>query len=99
MTAAGAMRRACSQFATAIALVNATGSRLAPARLSFPSPRKPIDPRMFNFVGRPTTTICAKAAAAKAERLRDEGKTVISIGWDDGGKTIDQVSPEPSNKD
>jgi hypothetical protein len=34
------------------------------------------------------------AEAAEAERLRDEGKTVVSIEWDDpdGGKTIDQRS-------
>ena len=40
------------------------------------------------------------AAAAEAERLRDAGKPVVSIGWGDGGKTIEhEASPEPSNKD
>jgi hypothetical protein len=40
------------------------------------------------------------AEAAEAERLLDAGKTVVSIGWGDGGKTIEhEGSPEPSNKD
>ena len=40
------------------------------------------------------------AEAAERERLRDEGKTVVSIGWGDGGKTIEhEAGPEPSNKD
>jgi hypothetical protein len=42
------------------------------------------------------------AEAAEAERLREVGKTVISIGWGDpdGGKTIEHESgPESSNKD
>jgi hypothetical protein len=40
------------------------------------------------------------AEAAEAERLRDEGKHVVTIGWGDGGKTIEhEGSPEPSNKD
>jgi hypothetical protein len=39
------------------------------------------------------------AATAEAERLRDEGKQVVSIGWGDGGKLIEhEPSPEPSNK-
>jgi hypothetical protein len=40
------------------------------------------------------------AEAAEAERLRDGSKQVISIGRDDGGKTIEhQASQEPGNKD
>jgi hypothetical protein len=36
----------------------------------------------------------------EAERLRDEGKSVVSIGWGDGDKTIEHAAcPEPSNKD
>ena len=39
------------------------------------------------------------AEAAEAERLRDEGKPVVSIGWGDGGKTIEhEAGPELSNK-
>jgi hypothetical protein len=41
------------------------------------------------------------AEAAEIERLRDEGKHVVSIGWDDPTEcqTIDhEASPEPSNK-
>jgi hypothetical protein len=35
-----------------------------------------------------------------AERLRDEEKHVVSIGWGDGGKTIEhEADPESSNKD
>jgi hypothetical protein len=42
------------------------------------------------------------AEAAEAERLRDEGKHVVSIGGGDpdDGKTIEhKAGPEPSNKD
>ena len=40
------------------------------------------------------------AKRAEAERLRDEGKTLVSIGWGDGGKTIEhQAGPEASSKD
>ena len=42
------------------------------------------------------------AEAAEAKRLREEGKTVIGIGWGDpdGGKTIEhEATPEPSGKD
>jgi hypothetical protein len=39
------------------------------------------------------------AERAEAERLLYEGKPVISIGWGDGGKIIEQdAGPEPSNK-
>jgi hypothetical protein len=43
-----------------------------------------------------------KPPRAEADRLREEGKTVISIGWGapDGGKTIEhEARPEPSSKD
>jgi hypothetical protein len=40
------------------------------------------------------------AAAAERERLRDEGKHAVSIGWGDGGNTIEHdAGPGPSNKD
>jgi hypothetical protein len=42
------------------------------------------------------------AERAETERLRDEGKQVVPIGWDDrdGSKLIEhEASPEPSNKD
>lgn len=40
--------------------------------------------------------------AAEAERLREEGKPVVSIGWGDGGsdKTIEhEPNPRPSSED
>jgi hypothetical protein len=42
------------------------------------------------------------AEAAEVERLREEGKTVIGIGWGDpdDGKTIEhEANPQPSNRD
>jgi hypothetical protein len=40
------------------------------------------------------------AEQAEIERLRDESKTVVSIGWCDGGKLIEhEAALEPSNKD
>jgi hypothetical protein len=42
------------------------------------------------------------AKAAEAERLRDEGKHVVSIGWgdpDNGGSSNTSPNREPSNKD
>jgi hypothetical protein len=40
------------------------------------------------------------AECAEAERLRDEGKQVASIGWGDDRKAIEhEANPEPSNKD
>ena len=40
------------------------------------------------------------AERAEAERLRDEGKPVVSIGWGDGGKTIEhEADPKTSSKD
>jgi hypothetical protein len=42
------------------------------------------------------------AEVAEMERLREEGKHVVSIGWGDpdDGKTIEhEASPGPSNKD
>jgi hypothetical protein len=40
------------------------------------------------------------AEAAEAERLTDEGKSVVSIGWGDDGKTIEhEAGPQPSDKD
>jgi hypothetical protein len=40
------------------------------------------------------------AEAAEAERLRDEGKQVVSIGWGVAGKTIEhEAGPLPSDRD
>jgi hypothetical protein len=40
------------------------------------------------------------AEAAGAERLRDESKPVVSIGWGDGGKTIEhEAGQEPPKED
>jgi hypothetical protein len=42
------------------------------------------------------------AEAAERERLRDEGKPAVSVGWDDGGtdKTIEhEPNPWPSSED
>jgi hypothetical protein len=40
------------------------------------------------------------AERAEAERLRDEGKDVVTIGWGDGGKTIEhEANPQLLNKD
>ena len=40
------------------------------------------------------------AEAAEAERLRDEGKHLVSIGWGDGSKTIEhEAGPQPSSED
>jgi hypothetical protein len=36
---------------------------------------------------------------AKAERLLDKGETVVAIGWNGGGKTVErEAGPAPSNK-
>jgi hypothetical protein len=61
-----------------------------------------LPPRQTVFRWRNEDDDKSDAEAAEAERLLDEGKTVISIGW--GGpeaeKTIEhEASPEPSNKD
>jgi hypothetical protein len=56
----------------------------------------------YTFRGRNSDDDKRDAEAAGAERLREEGKQVVSIGWDDrdGSKLIEQeASPEPSNKD
>jgi hypothetical protein len=40
------------------------------------------------------------AEAVEPERLREEGKRVVSIGWGGDGRTIEHdTSPEPPNKD
>jgi hypothetical protein len=40
------------------------------------------------------------AEAAERERLREEGKHVVTIGWGDGCKTIEhEARPETSSKD
>jgi hypothetical protein len=56
--------------------------------------------RTFTFRWRTSEDDERDAEAAERERLLDEGKPVVSIGWGDGGKTIEhEANPEPSNKD
>jgi hypothetical protein len=53
-------------------------------------------------VAHPQGTRSRNAERAEAERLRDERKHVVRIGWGEpeDGKTIEhEASPEPSNKD
>jgi hypothetical protein len=57
-------------------------------------------PRTIIFRWRTSEDDERDAERAAAERLRDAGKPVASIGWGDGGKTIEhEANPEPSNKD
>jgi hypothetical protein len=57
-------------------------------------------PRELRFRWRTSEDDERDAEAAEAERLRDEGKHVVSIGWGDDGKTIEhQASSESSGKD
>jgi hypothetical protein len=56
--------------------------------------------RTLTFRWRNSDDDLRDAEAAEAERLLDAGKTVVSIGWGDGGKTIEhQAGPEASSKD
>jgi hypothetical protein len=56
-------------------------------------------PREIRFRWRTSEDDQRGAEAAEAERLRDEGH-VASIGWGDGGKTIEhEPNRDPSNKD
>jgi hypothetical protein len=43
-------------------------------------------PRVIQYRWRTEEDDRRDAEAAEAERLRDEGKTVVGIGWGDGGK-------------
>jgi hypothetical protein len=55
--------------------------------------------RTFTFRWRTSEDDERDAQRAEAERLRDAVKPVASIGWVDGGKTIEhEANPEPSNK-
>jgi hypothetical protein len=57
-------------------------------------------PREIRFRWRTDDDDKRDAEAAEAERLRDEGKHVASIGWGAGGNTIEhEAGPESSNKD
>jgi hypothetical protein len=57
-------------------------------------------PREIRFRWRTDADDKRDAEAAKAERLRDEGIHVVSIGWGGDGRTIQHdTSPEPPNKD
>jgi hypothetical protein len=63
-------------------------------------PRRRDAASMFTFRWRSPEDDRRDAERAEAERLRDEGKPVVSIGWGDAGKTIEhEANPEPSNKD
>jgi hypothetical protein len=60
----------------------------------------PVPVRTLTFRWRTSEDDERDAEAAEAERLRNEGKPVVSIGWGDGGKTIEhEAGPQPSNKD
>ena len=101
MIRADAMRQACSPFATAIALVGAAGSppSTSAAELSVTA-NAPA--RTLTFRWRTSEDDERDAEAAEAERLREEGKPVVSIGWGDGGsdKTIEhEPNPRPSSED
>ena len=98
-TAAGAMRRACSPFATAIALASAAGSRRAPARPSL-SVTANAPARTLTFRWRTPTMTSATPRRPRLSGCAMRGSTVVSIGWGDGGKTIEhEAGPQPSNKD
>jgi hypothetical protein len=59
-------------------------------------------PREIRFRWRHDDDDKRDAEAAEAEWLREEGQTVISLGWGEpeNGKTIEhEANPEPSNKD
>jgi hypothetical protein len=59
-------------------------------------------PRVIEYRWRTDDDDKREAERVEVERLRDEGKHVVSIGWGDpeGGKTIEhEASPERSNKD
>jgi hypothetical protein len=61
-----------------------------------------LPPRQILYRWRTNDDDKRDAERAEAERLRDEGKMVVSTGWGDpdGGKTIEhEVGPEPSNND
>jgi hypothetical protein len=59
-----------------------------------------LPPRQIVFRWRCDDDDKRDAERAEAERLRDEGKPVVSIGWGDGGKTIEhQASSGSSGKD
>jgi hypothetical protein len=56
--------------------------------------------RTFTFRWRTSEDDERDAEAAEHERLREEGKPAVSIGWGDGGKTIEhEAGPEAPNKD
>jgi hypothetical protein len=61
-----------------------------------------LPPRRIVFRWRDEDDDKRDAEAAEAERLRDEGEQVVSIGWGDpdGSKTIEhEANPEDSNTD
>jgi hypothetical protein len=79
---------------------SAKGRNCTPSRqlrnLTPPVAASPQEPRQW----RTDADDKRDAERAEAERLRDGGKHVVSIGWGDGGKTIeDEARPETSSKD
>ena len=91
-------RLRCSPFATAIELESAAGSplRTSAAELSVTA-NAPAHTLTFRW--RTSEDDERDAEAAEAERLREEGKHVVSLGWGDGGKTIEhEAGREPSSK-
>jgi hypothetical protein len=70
--------------------------RSAAADVSVQS-KKTVD---YTFRWRTSEDDKRDAEAAWRERLRDAGKPMVSIGWGDGGNTIEhEGSPERSNRD
>jgi hypothetical protein len=61
-----------------------------------------LPPRQIVYRWRTSEDDKRDAEAAEADRLRDEGKPVVRIGWGDGGsdKTIEhEPNPRPSSED
>jgi hypothetical protein len=59
-------------------------------------------PRTITYRWRTEEDDKRDAEAAEADRLREEGKPVVSVGWGDGGgdKTIEhEPNPRPSSED
>jgi hypothetical protein len=74
---------------------------LAPARRGAGVDVSAGPPREIRFRWRTSDDDRRDAERAEAERLREEGKTMIGIGWGDpaGGKTIEhRANPEPPDK-
>ena len=98
MIPAVVMRRACSPFATVIALGSAAGAPPTSAAELSVSANAPA--RTLAFRWRTSEDDERDAEAAEAQRLREEGKHAALVGGGNDGKTIEhEAGPGPSNKD